>query len=106
VPDVHVLIAPGGIIESAILPVQLEQMDNILAGTQYLYVWGWAEYDDVFAGTSRHRTEFCFRWTVGGNVRDAKKVSTRYNIHERHNGADEECEFPLVTVSPRDLGSR
>jgi hypothetical protein len=106
VPDVHVMIAPGGTIDSGELLIQLEQMDNIHAGTQHLYVWGWAEYDDVFVRTARHRTEFCYKWTVGGNVRDPKKFGTRYNIHARHNGADEECELPLVTASPRDLGSR
>lgn len=106
VPDVHVMIAPDGTIDSAVLPLTLEQMDGVLAGTQYLYVWGWAEYDDVFVGTPRHRTEFCYRWTVGGNVRDPKKVATRYNIHAQHNGADEECQFPLVTASPKDIGGR
>jgi hypothetical protein len=24
-----------------------------------LFIWGWAEYSDVFKDTSLHRTEFC-----------------------------------------------
>ncbi len=103
VPDVHVLIAPGGTIDSAVLSIDLEQMEGVHEGTKHLYVWGWAEYDDVFDGTPRHRTEFCYKWHVGGNIRSKDKYATRYNLHLRHNGADEECEFPLVTESPKVL---
>ena len=103
VPDVHVMIAPGSTIDSVELPISLEDMEDIVAEKKYLHVWGWAEYDDVFEGTPRHRTEVCIRWRVGGNVRDPQKFSSRYEIYGRHNGADEECEFPVVTASSKDM---
>jgi len=53
------------------------------------YMWGWVEYDDIFAGTPRHRTEFCV-W--------ARKVTPPYSAariewaaYKHHNGMDEEC---------------
>ena len=36
-------------------------MDRLLAvkaGAERFLLWGWAEYDDVFAWSGRHRTEF------------------------------------------------
>lgn len=102
VADVNLMIAPGGTIDSDELGISLEDVDAIVAGLKHLYVWGWAEYDDVFEATPRHRTEFCFRWSIGGNVRSTDRFSSRYNIYSRHNGADEECEFPIVTASAKN----
>jgi hypothetical protein len=84
----------------------MEELEAIIAGTQHLYVWGWAEYDDVFEGTPRHRTEFCHKWSVGGDPRNPTRVSHRYAVHDKYNGADEECEHPLRTASPKDLGKK
>ena len=51
------------------------------------YVWGWAEYDDVFSGTSRHRTEFCFEVKA---TRDphTNEIYVAFPMHKRFNAAD------------------
>ncbi len=51
---------------------------------------GWAEYDDVFSGTKRHRTEFCHELIVGGNPA-AGKATITLSVYPRFNGMDEEC---------------
>ena len=103
-PPIPLVIAPGRTLESSELPITLEQMEAILDGRSHLYVWGWAEYDDVFERTPRHRTEFCHKWLLGGNVRNPERLTQRYNVHHRHNGADEECEKPIETASLKDMG--
>lgn len=100
------VIAPGLTIESREIAFTLDEMESIQSGTKNLYVWGWAEYDDVFERTPRHRTEFCHLWSIGGNIRDLSRFSSRYSIHARYNGADEECEGAIRTASPKDQGGR
>jgi hypothetical protein len=34
------------------------------AGSGRIFIWGWGEYNDVFKGTTLHRTEFCIELTV------------------------------------------
>jgi hypothetical protein len=60
-----------------------------------IYVWGWVEYDDVFAGTPRHRTEFAAELTVHG----LPGVVCHYTlqVYPKHNGADDDCMKPAQT---------
>lgn len=104
--NTYVLIPPGGTIELVLLPIGMEEVESIISGNQMLFIWGWAEYDDIFKGTRRHRTEFCFRQTLGGDPRKKDGFWGRYHVHHKHNGADEECEFPIRTSSPKDMGGR
>jgi hypothetical protein len=106
VADIQLLIPPGNIIQSDRFIITLEQMDDIIAGKQHLYFFGWIEYDDVFEGTPRHRTEFCHYMTGSGNPRNQETFSYRFSFHRKHNGADEECDYPLKTTSRKDTGNR
>ncbi len=58
------------------------------------YIWGWIEYDDVFEGTFRHRTEFCFR-VVFERIKDTREPYVWYEAHSRHNAIDHDCMRPL-----------
>lgn len=100
--DILTLIAPGSSLESTPLAIALAQMQAVIDGTAHLYMYGWAEYDDVFEGTPRHRTEFCHKWSLGGDVSNPAIFSTHYEIHNHYNGADDECEWPLRTGSPKN----
>jgi hypothetical protein len=40
--------------------VAIADVKKVVAKTYRLFVWGWIDYDDVFEGTPRRRTEFCF----------------------------------------------
>ncbi len=94
-------IAPGSSISSdPPLKLSLEDWDAMKEGKKHVYVWGWAEYDDVFDGTRRHRTEFCHKWRSSGPVEDFSKVTFWYGLFSRLNGADAECLGPLKTSSP------
>jgi hypothetical protein len=71
-----------------ILAVDLIQYKNIA------YIWGWIDYDDVFEGTPRHRTEFCYEITLIGEGRIGFRLL--------YQGADNECyRQPSPYVPPK-----
>lgn len=104
--DIPTLIAPQATVDTQELELSLDDLELAIAGKRHLYAWGWAEYDDVFDRTRRHRTEFCYKINVGGNPRDPNKMTFRWITHDRYNGADEECETPLKATSSKDMGDR
>jgi hypothetical protein len=69
-----------------------------------IYLWGSVEYNDVFEGTPRHRTEYCVEVRVTGNphlYQDGGQplVPFIYRGNPRHNGAEDECFHKLTTAS-------
>jgi predicted small integral membrane protein len=59
---------------------------NIIDGHNRIYLWGWADYNDIFPNTPRHRTEFCFEVIVNW-----KDKILQFRPHYKYNGADDEC---------------
>jgi hypothetical protein len=47
--------------------ISLKEIFEIKAGTKTIYIWGRAEYNDVFPGTGRHYTNFCHKIVVAGD---------------------------------------
>lgn len=88
-------VAPpqASLIGKAIIP--LSNLKLAGTGTHRVYVWGWCEYDDIFEGTKRRRTEFCV-WLQPVSATDA---SAEFIVkqHHKHNGTDEDCVNPLRT---------
>jgi hypothetical protein len=74
-----------------------------------LYLWGWVEYDDIFEGTPRHRTEYCMQVNVVGDptthelpgTPGSPHVPFLYQGHKKYNGLDEECMRPIQTASSK-----
>ena len=86
----HTTIGPGAIIHAAHIDVPAEVLEKVKNGKAHAYLWGWADYNDVFLGTSRHRTEFCFEIFVNGDPR-AEDCQFFFQQHRQHNGTDDEC---------------
>jgi len=59
-----------------------------------LLIWGWAEYDEIFPGAKRHRTEFCYQVAVSGSP--ASHVG--FSQYHLHNGVDEDCSKKPTTL--------
>jgi hypothetical protein len=78
------MIGPGSTVHSAHIDIPAPLLDHAAAGNQFLYFWGWIDYDDVIDGTPRHRTEFCFQ------IRKQQGMASFWP-HGRFNGADNEC---------------
>jgi hypothetical protein len=57
------------------------------------YLWGWVEYDDIFAADTRHRTEFCFE-VLRSRLPDGK-VWLGFRPTPRFNAVDGGCLRPI-----------
>ncbi|MGO8761500.1 MAG: hypothetical protein ACLQUS_05885 [Desulfobaccales bacterium] len=87
--DIPVLIGPKATIFGSDLVISDQYIDAIIAGRGHLYIWGWAEYNDIFENTPRHRTEFCNKVIISWV--DADRLRVEFRIHTKHNGSDNEC---------------
>ncbi len=99
---VPLLIGPGAAVGGHRIEIPHQQVLQALEGRAHLYVWGWCEYNDVFPGTPRHRTEFCVQIdrvevADGPGPPGQRRVSAQFTPHHRHNGADEDCVRPVQT---------
>lgn len=61
-------------------------------GEKHIFVWGWIEYDDIFPGTPRHRTEVCVELIISNGGRNCAPTITG-----PFNGADEDCHHKPKT---------
>jgi hypothetical protein len=96
------LIGPGVTAGGHRVEIPHQQVLQALEGRTHLYVWGWCEYNDVFPGTPRHRTEFCVQIervevADGAGPPGQRRVSAQFTPLQRHNGADEDCVKPVQT---------
>lgn len=90
-----VLIGPHATLNTSPLEINMQCIDNVAQGKGHLYIWGWAEYNDVFENTNRHRTEFCSEVLI--SKISETEISIRFRLYKLHNGADEECIKKLIT---------
>lgn len=56
--------------------VPIAFIEEVRARRQRLFVWGWIEYEDAFADTPSHRTEFCNEVIVTGMGKDDSGATT------------------------------
>jgi hypothetical protein len=89
----HGLIGPDSEIYTPIIRIGASELEPIDQSHEW-YFWGWVEYDDIFIGTTRHRTEFCFQLD-----RVRLPVTSEFWIafkpHSRFNAADGDCLRPI-----------
>jgi hypothetical protein len=87
-------IAPKTWVGAFNFAISREELIATQAGQRRIFVWGWADYDDTFAGTARHRTEFCHEIFALAGVPLAGHAEhwARASQYWRHNAADDECQ--------------
>jgi hypothetical protein len=83
------VIGPRGTSFSPVIVIEGSTIRNVRELQGRVLIWGWAEYDDVFEGSRRHRTEFCYQMTVTGSMSSSHIGFRQYR---RFNGVDDECE--------------
>lgn len=84
-------------IESMPRDIIGDELVAIRDGRKHFYVWGIAEYQDVFPGTPKRITKFCcFIGNVTGDPREAYDANSNiveitFTFYHLHNCADEDC---------------
>ncbi len=86
----HTMIGPKAIMHAAHIDVPVDVLEKVKNEEAHAYIWGWADYNDVFPGTCRHRSEFCLEIVVHGDVR-TENCQFLFCQLGPHNGADNEC---------------
>ena len=84
------MIGPEAMMQAAHIDVSVDVLEKVKNGEAYAYIWGWANYNDVFSGTCRHRSEFCFQIFVHGDVLN-ERCQFFFRQQGLHNGFDNEC---------------
>jgi hypothetical protein len=80
-----------------IAAVTSQNLWDVQQGRQFLYLWGWVRYFDVFPNTKQHITRFCWMVMPVGDpftyVPNDPQHTLRFdNIHHTEgNCADDEC---------------
>jgi hypothetical protein len=83
-PDV---IGPRSILTFPGIDISADVFEASIAQKLRWYAWAWIEYDDVFEGTPRHRTEWCCEITVRRHP-VTNEIGIGFPIHGKFNGAD------------------
>lgn len=94
--EVPIVLGPkteSGISFTAIRRSCLEKF-NHRDGVSNFYVWGWAQYWDVFRRPTPHRTRFC--WDINdivfGEGNNVRRIS--YGLCKQGNCAENDCPQP------------
>jgi hypothetical protein len=95
--ETAMLIGPDHSITNAV-EVPPAIIDAVAHGKFRLYMWGWIDYNDVFKGTLRHRTEFCFEVRISAEPVGAYGMA--FHPYRRHNAADDDCYRQPQAPSP------
>jgi hypothetical protein len=85
--SIGVLIGPRSTVNATALEISAEDLDEVIERRGHLYVWGWAEYNDVYLNTPRHRTEFCNEVIISRDV--DRRVAVNFAVYKKHNSADD-----------------
>jgi hypothetical protein len=99
-PDGCTMIGPRSFMHSTYFDIPVDHLQKVKSGEAHAYIWGWADYADVFPDTPRHRSEFSFKILVEGDVM-AEDCQFLYQQEDRFNGLDEECLRSPAPYSPR-----
>jgi hypothetical protein len=79
-----VMVGPNAVVNSAYVNLPIGLVADILARRAYYLFAGWAEYNDVFDRTPRHRVEFCY-WVEFDGEPQSDRIDARFHIHGQHN---------------------
>lgn len=105
-PQIYIsnALAPGYSMIGETIPIAVVQLREIKEGRKFFHIYGWVDYNDIFADTPRHRTEYCVQVTVPGEPHMPSVSNIHFLMHREHNGMDEECmRKPTTTVTRRRI---
>ncbi|WP_168074105.1 hypothetical protein [Caulobacter sp. SSI4214] len=86
------MIGPGAETFATGIAIEPHFISEISSGNCHIYIWGWAEYNDVLF-RPRHRTEFAVKLEAvpDPNPENPGRVAMRFIHHWEHNGVDSDC---------------
>lgn len=93
--DSIAVIRPRATSTTTDVRLTLDQIQDVLDGKSKFFIWGWAEYNDIFQNTPCHRTRFMDALLVVGNFRKVQQPGEanplRFGVVGRFNDPDDHC---------------
>jgi hypothetical protein len=86
-------ISPRGTTGSHPTSIPLVKVEAIADKKLFMYLWGWARYNDIFPDTKRHITRYC--WKVSFTRTGTAPTETfqfRSDSCLHNNCSDDECK--------------
>lgn len=82
----RMFLAPQAVEWSEAVEIPAEVATQALQGKQKLFIWGRVDYDDIFDGTSRHFTEWCYQIHI---FESGGRVDTQFVAFSDYNRSDD-----------------
>lgn len=87
------IAGPRSMVEAVSGAISSEDLEAVQNGKKYFYIWGWAEYHDIFEGTRKHVTRFCNQLIqVDGHtaapINEHNPIQMMFGFHAENNYAD------------------
>ncbi|HEY0846588.1 MAG TPA: hypothetical protein VGE12_14550 [Noviherbaspirillum sp.] len=87
------IAGPRSMIEAAPGTLSNEDLQAVQEGKKHFYIWGWAEYHDIFDGTRKRVTKFCNHLVqVDGDTaapaNEHHPIQMMFGFHSENNYAD------------------
>jgi hypothetical protein len=93
--DSIAVIRPRATSTTSDVKLKLDQIQDVLDGRSKFFIWGWAEYNDIFESTPCHRMRFMDTLQVVGDFRKVKQPGEgnplRFAVVGRFNDPDDHC---------------
>ena len=84
--------------------IEIDHALAIYRGDRRMFFYGWLEYDDVFEGTKRHRTEFCYKIGFPNDPLNTTfhKPMSFDPYGTRYNHIDKDCLYAPDSPPPQE----
>jgi hypothetical protein len=92
-PPKHDVIGPRAVLTLPGIDVPATELESSIGKDLRWYIWAWVEYDDIFQGTRRHRTEYCCEVSIRRHP-VTNEIGIGFPISGKFNGADGEGLVP------------
>lgn len=83
------VLGPKATLTTASQRISAATVTQLMPNVDRWFIWGAIEYDDVFEGTARHRTEYCFE--IRAREMANKNLFFWFPMHNRFNATDGDC---------------
>ena len=87
------IAGPRSMVEAVSGTLSSEDLAAVKEGKKFFYIWGWAEYHDIFEGTKKRVTRFCNQLIeVDGDpaapINEHNPLQMMFGFHAENNYAD------------------
>jgi hypothetical protein len=84
-------IGPKATMFADIVRIPIDIMEEMRAGHLRMFIWGWAEYNDIFSGEKIHTSKFCREMVITDTTREGEKltsVAAGFRVYGKYNSSD------------------